>query len=89
MEVLRDLTERERERERYIYIYIYIYICTGLSQIRGTYFGGPYNMDYSIWGCILGSPYFGKLVYIDIWIVDFPVSYMGTTLGMYCEVSAD
>ena len=26
--------------------------------------GGPYNQDYSIWGSILGSPYFGKLPYL-------------------------
>ena len=24
-------------------------------------FGGPHNKDYSIWGSILGSTYFGKL----------------------------
>ena len=33
----------------------------GVSQIRGTLFRGPYNKDYSIFGSILGSPYFGKL----------------------------
>ena len=27
--------------------------------------GGPYNKDYSIWGSILGFPYFGKLPYWD------------------------
>ena len=34
-----------------------------LPKIRGTFFGGPYNEDYSILGSILGSPYFGKLSY--------------------------
>ena len=29
-------------------------------KIRGTFLG-PRNKDYSIWGSILGSPYFGKL----------------------------
>ena len=33
---------------------------TGLSplKIRGTLFWGPYNKDPTIWGTILGSPYF-------------------------------
>ena len=33
----------------------------GVSQNRGTLFGGPYNKDYSILGSMLGSPCFGKL----------------------------
>ena len=32
-------------------------------KIRGTTFGGPNIADYSIWGCILGSPNLGKLPY--------------------------
>ena len=32
----------------------------GLSRIGGTFLGGLHNKDYSIWGSILGSPYFGK-----------------------------
>ena len=34
----------------------------------GTFFGVPKNKDYSILGSILGSPYFGKLPYIHIYI---------------------
>ena len=30
-------------------------------KIRGIFFGGPYNKDYSILGSILGSHNFGKL----------------------------
>ena len=33
----------------------------GFPKIRGTFFGGSHNKDYSILGSILGSPYFGKL----------------------------
>ena len=33
----------------------------GFPKIKGTLFGGPHNKDYSIWGSILGSPYFEKL----------------------------
>ena len=33
----------------------------GFPRIRGTFFGGPHNKEYSIWGSILGSPYFGKV----------------------------
>ena len=33
----------------------------GVSQNLGYHFGGPYNKDDSIWGSLLGSPYFGKL----------------------------
>ena len=29
----------------------------------GVRFGGPNNKVYSIWGSIVGSPYFGKLPY--------------------------
>ena len=29
----------------------------------GVTFWGPNNKDYSIWGSMLGSPYFGKLPY--------------------------
>ena len=35
----------------------------GFPKIRGTFFGGPYNTDYSISGSIWGSPYFGKLAH--------------------------
>ena len=35
-----------------------------VSQNWGYLFGGPHNKDYSIWGSILGSPYFGKLPFI-------------------------
>ena len=33
----------------------------GVPKIRGTFLGGSNNKDCSIWGSILGSPYFGKL----------------------------
>ena len=33
----------------------------GVSQNYGYLFEGPYTKDYSIWGPILMSPYFGKL----------------------------
>ena len=33
----------------------------GFPKIRGTFFGCPYNKDYSILGSILGYPNFGKL----------------------------
>ena len=41
--------------------------CTiwGFPNIRGTFFGGPHNKDYSIWGSTLGSPYFGKQPFRD------------------------
>ena len=32
----------------------------GLPQIRGTFFGGPCNRDYSSVGSILRCPCFGK-----------------------------
>ena len=37
----------------------------GFPKIRGTFFGGPYNEDYSILGSILGYPNFEKLPYIE------------------------
>ena len=33
----------------------------GGSKKEGYRMEGPHNEDYSIWGSILGSPYFGKL----------------------------
>ena len=33
----------------------------GVPKIGGTFFGGPYNKDYSILGSILGYPDLGKL----------------------------
>ena len=47
---------------------------TGACMIYGVFpklgvpFGGPHNKDYGILGSILGSPYFGKLPYICIYI---------------------
>ena len=36
-------------------------------KIWGIYhFWGPHNKDYSISGSILGSPYFGKLLYTKL-----------------------
>ena len=35
----------------------------GVSQIWGYFFGGLYGKDFSIFGAILGSPYFRKLPY--------------------------
>ena len=32
----------------------------GVSSIRGTITGDPYNKDHCILGSILGAPYFGK-----------------------------
>ena len=32
----------------------------GVSENRGTLFGGPYNKDPTMWGTILGSPIFGN-----------------------------
>ena len=48
----------------------------GVSQDRGIMLGGPHNKDCSIWGSILGSPYFGKLpnlgsglwVYLEVYL---------------------
>ena len=31
----------------------------GLSENQGTLFWDPYNKDPTIWGAILGSPFFG------------------------------
>ena len=42
-------------------------IIWGFPRIRGTFFGGPYNKDYSRLGSIFGSPHFGKLPY-ECWI---------------------
>ena len=33
----------------------------GFPKIMGTFFWGPQNKDYSIFGTVLESPYFGKL----------------------------
>ena len=47
----------------------------GFPKIRGTLFGGPYKKDSSIWGAILSSPYFGKLLNMGIqigYMWDFP-----------------
>ena len=33
----------------------------GVSQNYGYLFGGPHNKDYSIFGSMLGFPYFGKV----------------------------
>ena len=38
----------------------------GFPKVRGTFFGGPHNKDYSILGSILGSPLLGKLPYNPI-----------------------
>ena len=32
-----------------------------ISQNYGYHFKGSHNKDYSIWGSILGSPYFGEV----------------------------
>ena len=37
----------------------------GVSQNQGYHFGGPHNKDSRILGSILGSPYFGKLPYLQ------------------------
>ena len=34
-------------------------------------FGGPYNKDYSILGCMLGSPCFGKLQHRGLGNIEF------------------
>ena len=33
----------------------------GFAKIGGYLFGSPHTKDYSTWGSMLGSPYFGKL----------------------------
>ena len=38
----------------------------GFPKIRGTLFGGPHNKDYGILESVLGSPYFGKLLYLEL-----------------------
>ena len=40
----------------------------GVFPKLGVPFGGPHNKDYGILGSILGSPYFGKLPYMFIYI---------------------
>ena len=40
-------------------------------------FGGPHNKDYNILGSILGSPYFGQLLYV---LVD---EYIGQTYNIH------
>ena len=35
----------------------------GVSDNQGYHFGAPYSKDYSIFGSILGSLYFGKPPY--------------------------
>ena len=47
---------------------IYIYIWE-FPKIRVPFQGGSHYKDYTVLGCILGSPYFGKLPYIYIYIV--------------------
>ena len=37
--------------------------CMGFPKIRGGPYSGPRNKDYSLWGFILRSPYFGKVLY--------------------------
>ena len=37
----------------------------GVSTIRGYLFGGPHIKDCNILGFIFGSPYFGKLPYVE------------------------
>ena len=38
----------------------------GVAKFRGTFLGVSFNKDYSSFGSILGSPYFGKLPYSEI-----------------------
>ena len=39
-----------------------LHVCMwGFPNIRGTFLGGPYNKDCSIWGSMLGHPHLGKL----------------------------
>ena len=37
--------------------------CMGFPKIRGSLYWSPRNMDHSLWGFILGSLYFGKVLY--------------------------
>ena len=39
----------------------------GVSQNQAYHFGGPNSKDYSIWGSILGSSYFGKVPYLPVY----------------------
>ena len=47
----------------------------GFPKIRGTFFGGLYSKDFSIFGAILGSPHFRKLPYLP------HVMYFGPARG--------
>ena len=38
----------------------------GFPKIRGTFFGGPHNKEYSRLGSLLGFPYFGKDPYTHL-----------------------
>ena len=38
------------------------HVWEGVPKIKGT-FGRPDNQDHTVWGSILGYPYFGKLPY--------------------------
>ena len=48
-------------------MYVCMYVCM-YPKIRGTVLGVPINKDYSILGSIFGFPYFGKLLYIYIYM---------------------
>ena len=63
----------------YVYTYIYIYIWR-FPKIRGTFLGVP-NKDYGILLSISGSPSFGKLPYIHIYIYTHIVSVLVKGLG--------
>ena len=39
-------------------------------KIRGTLLGVPINKDSSILGSLLGSPYFGKLPFLGIEVIE-------------------
>ena len=56
---------------------IYIYIYGGFPKL-GVLFGDPHNEDYSILGSTLGSPCFGKVPYIYIYI-----EFSSRLLGLY------
>ena len=49
----------------------------GCFPKSGYHFKGPHNKDYSILGSKLGSPYFGKLPYIEDNIGDYSRCYEG------------
>ena len=60
--------------------YRVIWVIWGFPKIRGRYhFRGPHNKDYSIWGSILGYPYFGKLLYLLGAIWGLYWAYIGAT----------